>query len=139
MSSERRRGAGTSERPSAPQSHWSTTIGELTGEVFRGVTGGLVGVYEVTVDAAPPSGLFEAVEHQVHLDRQSLRHERGETKLGEWFGGWTPEGVGRFEAEIWIAADRGHQRRAGRVRLVVRPAHPLEAWQEQLPSIVHVA
>jgi hypothetical protein len=102
----------------------------LSGEIYRSVFGGLRGVYELRAQAAPQVGeLKEALARRVAADRQGLRHQRGDLRLVEWCGGWTPAGRGIFEAVIVVDGGEGRWRQAGRVRVVVRPDEGVLRWR----------
>jgi hypothetical protein len=102
----------------------------LSGEVYRTVLGGLRGVYELEAQATPPvRELQAAVAARVAADRRSLRRQRGELRLVDWCGGWTPGGRGIFEAEIVVDGGGRRWRPAGRVRVVVRPGDGVLRWR----------
>jgi hypothetical protein len=99
------------------------------GDLFRTVTGGLRGVYRLEVGTRPSATQLQAaLGRRVERDRQRLRRHAGDTRLTEWFGGWTPEGRGIFEAEIELASRPGRWRHAGRVRVHVQVARRPERW-----------
>ncbi len=105
----------------------------LDGEVYRTLTGGLRGVYTLAADVRPPvAELQRAVARRFGADRPRLRRPGGEIRLTDWFGGWTPEGRGIFEAEVEQAVAPDRWRRVGRVRVVVRATDRARRWASLL-------
>jgi hypothetical protein len=99
----------------------------LEGHVYRSLLGGLRGHYAVETDVRPPvAELKRAVTRRFQSDRPG-RAPAGEIRLTDWFGGWTPEGRGIFEAEVERQAS-GRWRHVGRVRVVVRTSNRAHRW-----------
>jgi len=93
----------------------------LEGDVYRTLTGSLRGVYTLEADGRPPvAELRRAVARRFADDRPRRRRGAGQVRLADWFGGWTPEGRGIFEADVEQAVAADRWRRVGRVRVVVR-------------------
>jgi hypothetical protein len=93
----------------------------LQGEIFHTVLGGLLGIYSWECDRVPSVGdLRAAMERRVQADCGKLKHRPRRTYLAGWHGGWTPEGVGIFAADIWGLPRRGSCRTVGRANVVVR-------------------
>lgn len=94
---------------------------QLRGEVFKTVSGQLLGTYRIDLSLPPPLGeLLRAVERRVAVDRERIRHRARSVRVEAWSGGLTPDGRGRWEADIVALSPRGSWRRAGRVRLTLQ-------------------
>jgi hypothetical protein len=93
----------------------------LHGELFHTVLGSLLGIYTWECDRVPSVGdLRAAMERRVQVDCGKVRPRPRHTYLAGWHGGWTPEGVGIFAADIWGQPRRGSCRAVGRANVVVR-------------------
>ncbi|HEX4219034.1 MAG TPA: hypothetical protein VHZ02_11730 [Acidimicrobiales bacterium] len=93
---------------------------DIEGETFHTVFGNLLGIYTWECDRVPSvDEVHAAMEHRVRTDCATLRLRSKRTRLAGWHGGWTPEGVGIFAADIWSDPRKGPARHLGRLSLVV--------------------
>lgn len=108
---------------------------QLRGEVFKTVSGQLLGTYRLDTTLPPPLGeLLLAVERRVAVDRERIRHRARAVRVEHWSGGSTSDGRGRWEADIVAQSANGAYKQVGRVRLTVQL---LGSAPARTPSVPH--
>jgi hypothetical protein len=105
----------------SPTPHRTPHEEDIEGETFRTVFGSLLGIYTWECDRVPSVDEVQgAMDLRVRTDCAPLHLRSKRTRLAGWHGGWTPEGVGIFAADIWSVPSTGPARHLGRVSVVVR-------------------
>jgi len=93
----------------------------FNGEMVQTVFGNLHGAYTWECDHVPSEEeIREGLCLRVVHDCSKLRTNDRLTKLTDWHGGWTREGLGIFSTEVWSTSRGKRTRRRGSAAVLVR-------------------